>query len=268
MLLRELGGETVVAIGQAAHAWLSGQMARAWGNDRFGALVPREDVCLAAEQHDIGMALWDTEPTLNPSTGRPHTFMEMPLPVHLGLWSVAPRRMLAQSRYAALLVSMHGTALYERRDLDRLEPAAADAIRAYLDAQHALQRDLIARLRSDAAARANAAEPLVRRNQRLVFAWDWLSLALCLDWAPDTFDGVPAADGTVRLELAPGGDPDVLTLEPWPFAGERVELKTEGRLLSGRFDDAAAMHAALERADWTTLTFVLVPLGAPPAPTG
>ena len=83
MLLRELDEEAVVAIGQAAHAWVSGQIARAWGNARFGAVEPYEEVCLGAEQHDIGMALWDTEPTLNRATGRPHSFIEMPLPLHL-----------------------------------------------------------------------------------------------------------------------------------------------------------------------------------------
>src|SRR5947209_14898020 len=149
MLLRELDDDAVVAIGQPAHAWVSGQLARAWGNDRFGEVVPREDVCLGTEQHDVGMALWDREPTLNRETGRPHTFMEMPLDVHLALWGAAPQRIVMQSRYAALLVSMHGTALYERRDLNRLEPARAAAIRAYLREQHDLQERLLTQLRSD-----------------------------------------------------------------------------------------------------------------------
>ena len=119
MLLRnDRGG--VLAIGQTSHAWISGQLARAWGNARFPAPEPRDEVCLAAEQHDIGMAQWDLEPTGNPNTGLPYSFMEMPLTEHLGLWSAAPRRLLTQSRYAALLVSMHGARLYARRDQDAL----------------------------------------------------------------------------------------------------------------------------------------------------
>ena len=70
MLLRD-EGDGVIAIGQASHAWISGQLARAWGNDRFAAPEPREEVCLAAEQHDVGMAEWDLRPSLNPDTGRP-----------------------------------------------------------------------------------------------------------------------------------------------------------------------------------------------------
>ena len=109
MLLRE-DGDAVVVIGQPAHAWLSGQLARAWGNERLGQVTPREEVCLGAEQHDIGMAAWDLAPTLNPETGRPHSFMELPIATHLELWTNAPSRLLAQSRYAALLISMHGVA--------------------------------------------------------------------------------------------------------------------------------------------------------------
>src|SRR5437763_3900256 len=119
MLLRR-DERGVLAIGQASHAWISGQLAHAWGNERFGAVEPHGEVTLAAEQHDLGMALWDLNPSFNPGTGLPHSFMEMPLEVHVELWGAAPRRLLTQCRYAALLVSMHGTRLYERRDLEAL----------------------------------------------------------------------------------------------------------------------------------------------------
>jgi hypothetical protein len=38
-----------VAVAQPAHAFISGQLARAWA----GELHPRDEVCLAAEQHDM-----------------------------------------------------------------------------------------------------------------------------------------------------------------------------------------------------------------------
>src|SRR5215217_4230300 len=128
VLVRE-DGDAVVVIGQASHAWLSGQLARAWGGDAVAPVEPREEVCLAAEQHDVGMALWDVAPALNPETGRPRSFMEMELPVHLALWTAAPDRLLTQSRYAALLVSRHGTILYGRSDLSKMDPGRAAQIR-------------------------------------------------------------------------------------------------------------------------------------------
>ncbi len=111
MLLRP-EGDDVLCIGQASHAWISGQMARAWAEP----FSPFEEVCLAAEQHDVGMAEWDLAPTLNHSSGLPHSFTEMPLETHAALWLEAPKRLVTTSVYAAALVSLHGTRLYELRE--------------------------------------------------------------------------------------------------------------------------------------------------------
>jgi hypothetical protein len=248
MLLRA-DGDAVVAIGQASHAWLSGQLARAWGNATVGDVEPREEACLAALQHDVGMAAWDLAPALNPRTGRPQSFMEMDLAAHLALWSAAPQRLFTQSRLAALLVSLHGTALYEMRDLARLPPEQADDVRAYLGGQRALQE----RLTADTGVGRDA----LRRLQRQLLAWDWLSLALCLDWAPSSLPGVPGADGEVELRVEPG--PGVTVLRPWPFGAVALEVRCEGRRLEGRFESAAELHAALERAPRVDLRFLLVP---------
>jgi hypothetical protein len=241
LLRRDEGG--VIAIGQPAHAWLSGQLARAWGSEEFGAVEPWEEVCLGAEQHDAGMAAWERAPTLNPETGLPRSFMELTLDEHLAAWSSAAPLVLAQSRYAALLVSMHGTALYERRDLDRLEPADADRIRAFLASQRALQDELRASL--------GASEAEMRRNQRLVWTWDSLSLGLLLGWPPYDLRAVPTAAGETDVAVCDG------TLDPWPFAASRLSLRCEGRRLDGPYADEAAMRAALAAAPWETIVIEL-----------
>ncbi len=48
---------------------LAGQLAHAWGNERFGDVVPFEEVCLGVEQHNVGHTAWKQAPTLNPQTG-------------------------------------------------------------------------------------------------------------------------------------------------------------------------------------------------------
>ena len=93
MLLRP-DGDDVIAIGQPAHAWLSGQLARAWREP----FEPWEEVCLAAEQHDVGMAAWERRPTLNPQTGLPRSFMQLTLAEHLEIWWSAAPLVLPQSR--------------------------------------------------------------------------------------------------------------------------------------------------------------------------
>jgi hypothetical protein len=190
-----------ILIGQPAHAWVAGQIARAWAAD----LPHRRELELAAIQHDIGWQEYDLAPKLA-ADGKPIGFMQTPLADHLEIWTGAPQRLLSQSRIAALCVSLHGTKLYGRRDLSKMSDADADAVRAYLDGQAALQ----ARLREQTGVTAEEAAAM----QDVLFCWDWLALALCLDWAPSSFrDELELRDGTVT---------------PWPFAADAVTFACEG----------------------------------------
>jgi Protein of unknown function (DUF3891) len=245
----------VIAIGQPSHAWLSGQLARAWGNSRFGEVDPLEEVCLAAEQHDIGMAVWDLAPALNPDTGLPQSFFEMALATHMLLWRFGPRRVLPQSRYAALLVSMHGARLYERRNLERLAPDQANAVRAFLGEQREFQDRLLRSLRADPATAAAAAPSVVARNSDLIWTWDLLSLALCLDWAPQRVSGVPTVDGVAELQLTAEGG--ALKLDAWPFAADTVTVSCEGKRLTQPVESDQLLQEALASAPWETVRFEL-----------
>jgi hypothetical protein len=251
-------GEAVVAIGQASHAWMAGQLARAWGNDRFPAPAPREEVILGATQHDIGMADWDLTPERDPDRGLPVPFFGLDRRTHVALWTAAPQRVLSQSRYAALLVSLHGTGLYERFPPRTDDPEILGAVAEYLDGQRALQERL--------AAEVDATPAEMRRNQALLATWDDLSLALCQAQAPRAFHGVPGAGdapATLTLEHAGGRDH---TLDPWPFESDEVRVRAEGRRLTGApYPDTPALHAALERAPVEIVDAVLRPAGAAPA---
>jgi hypothetical protein len=263
MLLRT-DDRGVLAIGQPGHAWISGQLARNWGNPRFGAVGPREEVCLAAEQHDIGMAGWDLEPTLNRDTGLPHSFIEMPIETHLKLWSAGPRRLLRQSRYAALLTSMHGVRLYELRDLSTLPPAQAAAVREFMHQQRVFQQDLVRTLERDPRTAAQATSEVIARNSQLVWTWDYLSLALCLEWAPCTVEDVPTTTAQpVDIHLTPAVPPGHVTVDPWPFAApDTVTVRCEGQRLTDRYRTPEQLHDALAAAPWETLELELRPAAA------
>ena len=208
MLLRPDGDE-VLCIGQASHAWISGQMARAWA-DPF---EPYEEVCLAAEQHDVGMAEWDLAPSLNPETGLPHGFTEMPFSVHSRLWLEAPKKLVSTSAYAAALVSLHGTRLYEMRE------RTAD-VAEFLRWQEGFRRWL------------GFARDDLEPGSTLLWIWDYLSLAALLGW-------VGEVEG-FRVEGA--------RISPWPFREATLTVRCEGRRLRGRFTDETEMRAALAAA--------------------
>lgn len=258
MLIRE-DDRGVLAIGQQSHAWLSGQLARAWGNDRFDPVEPLEEVCLAADQHDAGWGSWDEDPLWHPQTGRPRSFVEMPLQAHLALFTEGPRRLVSQSRYVALLASMHGWRLYKRRDLDRLPAEEASAIEQFLAQGRAFQAQLIDRLRADPLTADYVDDERLERNSLLIWTWDYLSLALCLDWAPATAKAAPTATGRVDLDLTRDDERGVHRLDPWPFTASAVTVRCEGRRLPGRVESEAELREAFANAPWETLELELAP---------
>lgn len=263
MLFRS-DGQDVIAIAQPSHAWLSGQLVRAWGNADFVAPSPREEVCLGAEQHDIGWLPWEAAPTLNPQTGRPHDFREVATATHTALWTQGMHLALGFGRYPALLVSLHAKTIYEAYfDLAKASSEDAALVRAFLGRQHAFQQDSIAALAADPRYAADTTAEAIERNRYLVALSDRMSLAIC--WGVREEARMPDAprSGTERVALtlrSPRGDPAELTLDPWPFARDRVEVICEGRRLRGRFSDEAAMRRALEDpAARVTLATVLRP---------
>ena len=258
MLYRE-GADGTIGIAQPAHAWVSGQLARAWGNAHFGSVTPRDAVCLAAEQHDAGMAEWEGAPTLNPRTGRAYSFLELPEPLHSAIFAAASRLLLTQNRYAALLASRHFTGLAARHNLATDPPETARAIRAFLETEGAWQAEILTGLRADPHWAAHVADAALARNSRLLATWDWLSLLLLMGLrGPTAVPDVPTADGMVTLRLTPtdAAGTDV-TIAPWPFAAPTAALVCEGRRIGAAVGSELALRAGLARAPWVTLRFTL-----------
>jgi hypothetical protein len=182
----------------------------------------------------------------------------MPISVHLGLWSDAPRRLLRQSRYAALLVSMHGARLYRMRDLERLPSAEAAAVRRYFDAQQTFQQELVSTLRADPSTAADSTPELIARNSDLIWTWDYLSLGLCLNWHRCTARDAPSAAGPLDVALTHSEQPGRVKIAPWPFSEGVVSVRFEGQRLSGRHDGEAELREALAQAPWETIELELV----------
>jgi hypothetical protein len=246
-VLVRLDDSGALAIGQLSHAWLSGQLARSWGNAQFGAVEPREEIVLGAQQHDVGWALFDLEPHINPETGLPRSFLDLTVDEHLAVWRGAPDRLMSQSLHAALVVSMHGRSLSQMRM--RSVPGQSVALQVHVEEERAREAQLCATL--------GISESQAERVQRQMWTWDGLSLALCNAWRPFIARDVPTAEGLIAVELR-DRENGTSTLDPWPFGPKRVEVRCEARRLGARYSDEAAMRRAFEHAEPVTLTFALV----------
>ena len=232
----------VIAISQLAHAWISGQLLRAW-DERLS-----EPLWLAAEQHDLGWIDWEAAPSFDACTGRPHLFRDVGAATHAPMWAKGVERAAAAwGDHVALLISRHGALIYRgyfRRD--RGTPEDVAAVDHYLETEAVRQQAWARRLGLD--------EAQLKKESGLVAFADALSLALCGDLRAPLDLEAPGRDGEMRklrlTERAEGAYD--FTLSPWPFRERVLTIEGEGRLLppAGRFEDEANMRrwfAAPER---------------------
>jgi hypothetical protein len=258
----------VLCIPQSQHAAISGQIARAWGNDLFPVPRPWDYVCEAAARHDEGMDDFDAEPELDAETGLPRSFMRMPLGIWLDCWRQGPSIVAEDSPYAGILVSLHGSGLLERRRL--ADAGERERAIEYLAEQEELRDEWAGAVEREPEAAPGLGRELLDANRALLVAWDAMSLAVCMPRLPDTFGRVPSLEGAVEVgfeedaEAAePVGPPllreKMIRVSPWPFAEVAVELEAWGRILSGRYEDRSGMQAALAAAEPVPLRAVLLP---------
>ena len=250
-----------LCIPQQQHAALSGQIARAWGNEAFPAPAPRAEICLAAERHDDGMESFDADPERDPDTDLPRSFMRMPLGTWLDCWSEGPRRVGEDSPYAGILVSMHGEHLLGYRRLEEEPDEAREAAQRWREQQAELRRELAGRAAEDSRLAEALENETLERGRRLVSIWDAMSLALCMPRLPESFEGVPCDGGDREMAMRetgmPGG-PLMVIVEPWPFSGSQVPLAATGRRLPGPVPEDEDLGEALRSAPLEQLSVTLV----------
>ncbi|MGO9008282.1 MAG: DUF3891 family protein [Beijerinckiaceae bacterium] len=261
MLLRK-ESPGVIAIPQINHAWVSGQLARAWGNEKFAAPTPRELVCLAAEQHDIGWLDYDLKPDFDFETGLPQEFRQAPDSVHTALWRDGVTHARVYGRYVALLVSLHADTLYQRHfDLESANMETAALVRRFLDDQRAYQAEMLISLAEDPVYGKLATREAVEHNRLLIAALDGMSLSICWGVAePVPVGAVPVrAAETTDIVLRQGNSASDIVVDPWPFAVPQVEIQAEGRRLHGPYADDAVLYEAFEAAEPAVICAVLRP---------
>jgi len=234
-----------LAISQPSHAWIAGQILRAW------ARTLDEAVLLAADQHDIAWLDWERAPSFDAGTGRPHSFRALGPATHAPMWAEGIERALAAwGMRVALLISRHGALLYTRfADPARMSPADAAAVEGFLRQQRPLQRQW--------AEALGLTEAVLEHDTGMIAMADALSLALCGDLkTPLEVKAPDGQGGEQTLRLAAHPETGSFTLSPWPLRGSALVLEAEAMPLpaAGRFTDAAAMrewHAGVRRVPLT-----------------
>jgi Protein of unknown function (DUF3891) len=255
--------DRTITISQTSHSWISGQLARVWGNDLFARFDPFEQICYAAEQHDIGFLDWESQPTLNLKTGLPYTFDELPESIHFEIWEKGIFQLRPSCYYASLVVSLHFSNLCQRFHRHPSGPDRPE-VDHFLKTQSEHQNQARETLERDPILRPAVAWDVLTYHRDLIAVWDWLSLELCRGRSAEfklpsvPIFGAEPKDLLLR-QREKGGS--IWEVDPWPFAVETLTTFCEGRVLNQRFTDTEEMRQALSNPDRVTILFNLVPPG-------
>jgi hypothetical protein len=266
MLVTPHNGELFL-VAQNDHGILTGDLAETWGNAEFEALQPTGAMVTAARMHDIGWVAPDAEPLLNSETRRPTHVTEVDLNAHQGFYAEGVATVLAEDRYAGLLVGLHWTGLYRGRwglgpafDPERSRAAGLDRVVEEQEASWIGLRHQLIEQQSD--RRRSVFEQRLWWNYDLLQALDLMSIFLCTAFAGTEMGvpAVPAAGGESRDVALVALDDETARFDPYPFATDRLELSISGRWIPDRdYDEQADLRAVVEAAEPVTRSWSIVP---------
>ena len=273
-------GERHFLCSMREHNALCGEMVQAFGNEQFERCEPFEEMVNVVSHHDYGWDEFDAAPELDSKTGLPR-----------GIGASAPAsgsgvtgRLSAEvneehDSYCGLLASMHSWGLYNARygysefrvrqggstsiPIPESGPVK-DVVEGMLDGEIARQNRISDSLASQADRRAWVDEPHLVQNYKQLQFFDTLALYFHLrhetERVQEDFVNVPmSADRDATVTVTPKGD-GVYALDPFPFAGDRLEVTCSGRYLQpyGEGEAPEDLAAALVALPAASQTYTLV----------
>lgn len=236
-------GEQLLLIRQTDHAFLAGFLAKEWGNEEFARPEPFGSFCLAAAEHDNGWTEEELQPGIDARTRLPYSFMSIPAKEHIELYQRGIERLVKADHYAALLVTMHVAMLYDKAratmpgySAKYVRSDEAQLATDFVQRLKLQQLRLKVDLRTQPGMKDFVEDNALKANFERLEALDRMSLYCCTTPRENSLiEGVPKdnAGSEADLELRAEG-PDVMTLTPYPFRREVLDLSVMARKIPKR----------------------------------
>lgn len=266
MIRRELtfadGVKHWLLISQVEHARLSGVLAekciaKFGGNDHSVDSV-RQELLSAITHHDDGWREWEQAPRLDPQSGRPLSFLELPIEEAMGIWDRSIHVAEQIGELAAWTVAGHFSALLCTVGQHAREPSARDWLRE------------TARKRTQWFAAWHAGDEAIHTADLAGEALKWLQLfdilslwpcsqyAIAGEQTPHLPEPFRTTQGILVREIRPSvrqaiNEPCRIVFEPWPFEVKDFTLQAAGQLVVARhYSSSQELLAAREPfvAEW------------------
>ncbi|HEY1598412.1 MAG TPA: DUF3891 family protein [Pirellulales bacterium] len=232
--------ESWVLVPQIEHAWLSGGLAETWAAPTLAKIEPHDELIEAIGLHDDGWAEWDSAPDVDPVSGRPLSFVEMPLEAATTIWRRSIDLAAEQGPLAAHVVSAHFNALLQQAAPRwSVDPRQFQLSREFLNEQSE-QREIwfMQWQRENPSVRTRR---MVDQALAYLQFFDRLSLWLCA--APRSEPELFATPDGTEVVFEPR-DSTHFTVRPWPLTVDRLTWTMTTRRVPVRHYASRAALAA------------------------
>lgn len=244
--------QSAFVIRQRDHALVSGIFAEHFGNDDFQALNPRDEMIYVTTHHDDGWERIDGNPQLDTNTGYVYHLTQTAMELLLISSNQSPQANQAHHPYSGIISSMHTYGLFNGRYglsdkiyIDMVSDDWRDKVQAMLDVELKRQGDIKAEL----AGSDLIQEEALFHNYKLLQFFDTLALyiqTLCPEEVGESeFVRVPRAIGDDVTVTAKPISEGVISLSPWMFDVDSLEVSTQGRYMTPLSADKADQLAEI-----------------------
>lgn len=236
MIITEKFGELCL-ITQSDHAALAARLFSLWRRDGIPQHPRRKELLLAIREHDNGWREEDAALRLNPESGFPYSFSNLPSDARLDVWKRGVHRLKDEYPYATQLIARHAEVIHTEH---WSEPGWMEFGDELVDLEDHL-RD-----------KTGLPTSLIEEDYGFLGLGDTLSLGACgaLSSAEEVFQGYRHSLDFGRIRL-----------DPFPLAGATT-LEVPFRLVPREpFSSPADLAQALASARWQKQPVRIEPLG-------
>ncbi|SCY89829.1 Protein of unknown function [Paenibacillus polysaccharolyticus] len=241
-----------VLTAQHEHGIVAGDMASHWKKKWLPHESHRDDLILAAKEHDRGWIDLDAAPLWNDYSQIPYSFRDFPLRPRFVFYRKGIEEVRQQNPYAGLLCSLMYTELFQKTLGANSEDD--DDIRQYLQEEQLQQESW----KKELGVNASELEEQLKNDVEIMLFCDQLSLFLCME-EPGTptarydffaeglgcgFDTCPSSN--VQVEWVSG---EKVALSFFPF-DEEFEVTMSYKVIPKASIRKFGMLQAYRRADW------------------
>lgn len=200
MIVAPLPDPRLLLTTQNDHAALAAEIAALWRADGLPDNPRRREILFAVREHDNGWREADSAPYVDPESGRPHSFITLPLARKEEIGHRAVERHRNEHPYAAALIAHHARHVYRHRVGEGYEE-----LFAYLE-----------QARAECLEASGHGDGEIEADYPFLELTDLASLVLANRWTEP--QEVPGGEGR-RTTFRLSGDGDTLHMDPFPLAG-------------------------------------------------